>query len=114
MEYESKLTDIIASLPEVDGGFLYDPTRGIYSNQTAGTVDDLSLLQVSTKLSKIVSMLAVHFHDTGGIRVTFKDLIDLQPRPNHTRVYTYGYQRDNILCQQQWFHLPGENTRERE
>lgn len=75
MEYESKLTDIIASLPEVDGGFLYDTTRGIYSNQTAGTIDDPSLLQVSTKLSKIVSMLAVHFHDTGGIRVTFKDLI---------------------------------------
>ncbi len=75
MEHESKLTDIIASLPEVDGGFLYDTTRGIYSNQTAGTVDDSSLLQVSTKLSKIVSMLAVHFHDTGGIRVTFKDLI---------------------------------------
>lgn len=75
MEYESKLTDIIASLPEVDGGFLYDTTRGIYSNQTSGTIDDSSLLQVSTKLSKIVSMLAVHFHDTGGIRVTFKDLI---------------------------------------
>lgn len=75
MEYESKLTDIIASLPEVDGGFLYDTTRGIYSNQTSGTLDDSSLLQVSTKLSKIVSMLAVHFHDTGGIRVTFKDLI---------------------------------------
>ena len=75
MEYESKLTDIIASLPEVDGGFLYDPTRGIYSNQTAGTIDDSSLLQVSAKLSKIVSMLTVHFHDTGGIRVTFKDLI---------------------------------------
>lgn len=75
MEYESKLNDIIASLPEVDGGFLYDTTRGIYSNQTSGTLDDSSLLQVSTKLSKIVSMLAVHFHDTGGIRVTFKDLI---------------------------------------
>ena len=75
MEYESKLTDIIASLPEVDGGFLYNTTRGIYSNQTAGTFDDSSLLQASTKLSKIVSMLAVHFHDTGGIRVTFKDLI---------------------------------------
>ncbi len=75
MEYESKLTDIIASLPEVDGGFLYDTTRGIYSNQTSGTVDDSSLLQVSSKLSKIVSMVAVHFHDTGGIRVTFKDLI---------------------------------------
>ena len=75
MEYESKLTDIIASLPEVDGGFLYDPMRGIYSNQTAGTIDDSSLLQVSAKLSKIVSMLAVHFHDTGSIRVTFKDLI---------------------------------------
>ena len=75
MEYESKLTDIIASLPEVDGGFLYDPTRGIYSNQTAGAADDDSLLQVSNKLSKIVSMLTVHFHDTGGIRVTFKDLI---------------------------------------
>lgn len=75
MEYESKLTDIIASLPEVDGGFLYDPTRGIYSNQTAGLADDDSLLQVSAKLSKIVSMLTIHFHDTGGIRVTFKDLI---------------------------------------
>ncbi len=75
MEYESKLTDIIASLPEVDGGFLYEPTKGIYSNQTAGTVDDSSLLQVSTKLCKIVSMLAVHFHDTGAIRVSFRDLM---------------------------------------
>jgi len=75
MEYESKLTDIIASLPEVDGGFLYDPMRGVYSNQTAGTIDDTSLLQVSVKLSKIVSMLTVHFYDTGSIRVTFKDLI---------------------------------------
>ena len=75
MEYESKLTDIIASLPEIEGGFLYNPTRGIYSNQTADTIDDSSLLQVSTKLNQIVSMLTVHFHDVGSIRVTFKDLI---------------------------------------
>lgn len=87
MEYESKLTDIIASLPEVDGGFLYDPARGIYSNQTAGTVDDSSLLQVSSKLSKIVSMLTIHFHDTGGIRVTFKDLI----------LYGLRFKEDNWL-----------------
>lgn len=75
MEYEAKLSDIIASFPEISGGFLYSPEIGIYSNQTAGFADDDSLQQVSQKLTKIVSMLSVHFHDTGAIRVTFKDLI---------------------------------------
>lgn len=75
MEYESKLTDIIESLPEINGGFLYAPERGIYSNQTAGIADDISLQNVGVKLSKIMSMMAIHFHDTEGIRVTFKDLI---------------------------------------
>ncbi len=75
VEYPEKLSDIIASLPEVSGGFLYSPEQGIYSNQTDGVSDDASLQQVSVKLSKIVSMMSVHFHDTGGIRVCFKDLI---------------------------------------
>jgi len=75
MEYEAKLTDIIASLPEVAGGFLYAPDRGIYSNQTNGIAADESLQKVGQKLTKIVSMLAVHFHDTGAIRVNFRDLV---------------------------------------
>lgn len=75
MEYEAKLSDIIASLSEVAGGFLYSPDKGIYANQTAGIAEDAALLQVSMKLTKIVSMLSVHFQDTGGIRVCFKDLI---------------------------------------
>lgn len=75
MDYEAKLTDIIASLPEISGGFLYEQERGIYSNQTAGIAEDDSLQQVALKLTKIVSMLTVHFHDTNGIRVAYKDLI---------------------------------------
>lgn len=75
MEYEAKLSDIIASLPEITGGFLYAPDRGIYSNQTAGVAMDDSLQQVGQKLSKIVSMLSVHFHDTGAIRIHFKDMV---------------------------------------
>lgn len=75
VEYPEKLSDIIASLPEVSGGFLYSPELGVYSNQTAGLCNDPSLYNVSVKLSKIVSMMSVHFHDTGGIRVCFKDLI---------------------------------------
>ncbi len=75
MEYESKLSDIIASLPEVSGGFLYSPERGIYSNQAESIANDSTLQNVSLKLSKIVSMLAIHFNDTGGIRVTFKNFI---------------------------------------
>ncbi len=75
MEYESKLTDIIASLPEVSGGFLYSPEKGIYSNQAGPTLSDTALQQVSLKLTKIVSMLSIHFNDTGGIRITFKSLI---------------------------------------
>lgn len=75
MDYEAKLTDIIASLPEVSGGFLYERNRGIYSNQTAGMAGDDALQQVALKLTKIVSMLSVHFHDTDGIRVAYKDLI---------------------------------------
>jgi len=75
MEYETKLSDIIASLPEVAGGFLFAPDKGLYSNQTIGIADADSLQQVGVKLSKIVTMLAVHFHDTKSIRVSFKDLI---------------------------------------
>ncbi len=75
MDYDSKLSDIIASLPEVSGGFLYAPDRGIYSNQTSGVANNESLQQVSFKMTKIVSMISVHFHDTGGIRVCFRDLI---------------------------------------
>lgn len=75
MEYESKLSDIIASLPEVAGGFLFAPDKGLYSNQTIGITDADSLQQVGIKLSKIVTILTVHFHDTKSIRVNFKDLI---------------------------------------
>jgi len=75
MEYEAKLSDIIASLPEVAGGFLFAPDRGLYSNQAFDIADDDSLQQVSLKLTKMVSMLSVHFHDTKAIRVNFKDLI---------------------------------------
>ena len=75
MDYEAKLTDIIASLPEVSGGFLYERIRGIYSNQTAGMAVDDALQQVALKLTKIVSMLSVHFNDTDGIRVAYNDLI---------------------------------------
>ncbi len=75
MEYESKLSDIIASLPEVAGGFLYSPDTGIYSNQTIDIASDDSLQQVGMKLTKIISMLSVHFNDTNSIRVNFKDLV---------------------------------------
>jgi hypothetical protein len=75
MEYEAKLSDIIASLPEVSGGFLYSPDKGIYSNQAGTAASDAVLQRVSQKLIKIVSMLSIHFNDTGGIRVTFNNLI---------------------------------------
>lgn len=75
MDYESKLTDIIASLPEVSGGFFYSPEKGIYSNQAGAGISDATLQKVSRKLSKVVSMLSVHFDDTGGIRVTFNNLV---------------------------------------
>ena len=51
MEYESKLSDIIASLPEISGGFLYAQDKGIYSNQTAGISTDDSLQQIDMKHS---------------------------------------------------------------
>ncbi len=75
MEYEAKLSDIIASLPEVSGGFLYSSEHGVYANQTADLADTSSLLKVSRKLTAIVSMIKEHFQDTSGIRVSFKDLI---------------------------------------
>ncbi|MBU1137937.1 MAG: hypothetical protein KKA76_03060 [Proteobacteria bacterium] len=75
MDYEAKLSDIIASLPEIEGGFLYTPEKGVYGNQATGISDDENLLQVALKFSKMLSMLSVHFHDTGNFRVTFKDLV---------------------------------------
>ncbi len=75
MDYEAKLSDIIASLPEIEGGFLYSPDSGIYANQATGLASDDGLFQVALKFSKIFSLLSVHFHDTGNFRATFKDLV---------------------------------------
>ncbi len=75
MEYESKLSDIIASLPEVSGGFLYSSEHGLYANQTDDFADNAALLEVGRKLTAVVSMIKTHFQDTGGVRVSFKDLI---------------------------------------
>ncbi len=75
MDYEAKLSDIIASLPEIEGGFLFSPDNGIYANMASGIAGDEGLLQVALKFSKISSLLSVHFQDTGNFRATFKDLI---------------------------------------
>lgn len=75
MNYEEKLTDIIASLPEIEGGFLFAPERGVYGNQATEISSSDDLLQLALKFSKILSMLSVHFQDTGNFRVTFKDLV---------------------------------------
>ena len=75
MNYEEKLTDIIASLPEIEGGFLFAPERGVYGNQATEISSTDDLLQLALKFSKILSMLSVHFQDTGNFRVTFKDLV---------------------------------------
>ncbi|MBU0943000.1 MAG: hypothetical protein KJ804_13605 [Proteobacteria bacterium] len=75
MNYEAKLSDIIASLPEIQGGFLFAPERGVYGNQATGITNVDDLLQVALKFSKIFSQFSVHFHDTGNFRVTFKDLV---------------------------------------
>lgn len=85
MEYESKLSDIIASLPEVSGGFLYSMEKGVYANQTSGFAEDASLQEVGSKLTRIVSMITDHYQDTGGIRVSFKDFIlyGTQIAPDH-------------------------------
>ncbi len=75
MNYEAKLSDIIASLPEIEGGFLFAPEKGVYANQATEISSNDDLLQIALKFSKIFSMLTVHFNDTGNFRVTFKDLV---------------------------------------
>lgn len=75
MEYATKLSDIIASLPEIMGGFLYSAEQGVFSNQAESVADASALHRIGLKLTKASSMLSAHFHDTGAIRVTFKDLV---------------------------------------
>lgn len=85
MEYEAKLSDIIASLPEVSGGFLYSIEKGVYANQTSDFAGDASIEKICSKLINIVSMLTEHYQDTGGIRVSFKEYIlyGTQIAPDH-------------------------------
>lgn len=75
MDYEVKLSDIIASLPEIEGGFLYAPEKGIHGNNATAICRENDLLQIALKFSKIFSMISVHFRDTGNFRITFKDLV---------------------------------------
>lgn len=34
MNYEAKLSDIIASLADIEGGFLYSPEDGLYADMS--------------------------------------------------------------------------------
>ncbi len=75
MNYEAKLSDIIASLPEIEGGFLYSLENGLYGNNALTMADEIGLNSIAIKFHKINAMLTTHYNDTGNFRVTYKDLI---------------------------------------
>ncbi len=75
MNYEAKLSDIIASLADIEGGFLYSPEKKLYADMSNDITDPESLARIGEKFTRINNLLVPHYNDISRLRVTFKDLV---------------------------------------
>ncbi len=75
MNYEAKLSDIIASLADIEGGFVYSAEDGLYADISPDIATPESLSRIGEKFTRINSLLAPHYFDISRLRITFKDLV---------------------------------------
>ena len=75
MNYEFFLSDLITSLPEINGAFLFTPQDGILFTHRGDSISDFNPRAIGEKMTSIVATASVHLPDITQIQVSFDAMI---------------------------------------
>ncbi|MFH2122288.1 MAG: hypothetical protein ABIJ50_02210 [Pseudomonadota bacterium] len=75
MNHESFLLDLVSSLPEINGAFLFSPRTGILSQRIDASIQNFDPLAIGKKMTGIADKASAHFHDITHLQATFDNII---------------------------------------
>ncbi|MDD3813452.1 MAG: hypothetical protein PHZ02_02310 [Desulfocapsaceae bacterium] len=75
MNHESFLLDLVTSLPEINGAFLFTPQAGILSQHIDDSIGNFDSLAIGKKMTGIAGKASDHFNDITHLQATFDNII---------------------------------------
>lgn len=75
MNHESFLSDLVTSLPEINGAFLFTSQDGILATHIGDSISDFNPLAIGVKMTSIATAASGHLHDIIQIQVNFDNMI---------------------------------------
>ncbi|MBU0665309.1 MAG: hypothetical protein KJ990_12305 [Proteobacteria bacterium] len=75
MNHQSFLLDLVNSLPEINGAFLFTPQTGILSQLIDDSIGNFDSLAIGKKMTGIAGKASDHFNDITHLQATFDNII---------------------------------------
>ncbi len=75
MNHATFLSDLVTSLPEINGAFIFSPQADILASHIGDSIIDFNPLAIGKRLSAIAKKASAHLHDINHIQVTFDTMI---------------------------------------
>ena len=75
MNHATFLSDLVTSLPEINGAFIFSPQADILASHIGDSISDFNPLAIGKRLSAIAKKASAHLHDINHIQVTFDTMI---------------------------------------
>lgn len=75
MNHQSFLLDLVTSLPEINGAFIFTPQTGILSQHIDDSIHNFDSLAIGKKLTVIAGKASDHFNDITHLQVNFDNII---------------------------------------
>lgn len=75
MNHEIFLSDLVTSLPEIQGAFLFTPQDGILSTRIGDSISAFNPRAIGEKMTSIAAAASDHLHDISQIQVNFDNMI---------------------------------------
>ena len=74
MAYQDILENLVGSLPEIHGAFIYNNQQGVINSQEKITTNNLQKMNIGQVFSKAFFMMSVHYDDISSIRFNYKKM----------------------------------------
>jgi len=74
MAYQNILENLIESLPDIHGAFIYNNQQGVLDSQDRIATNTLQKQNIGKAFSKVFFMMAVHYNDISNIRFNYKKM----------------------------------------
>ncbi|MBW6520681.1 MAG: hypothetical protein K0A99_06665 [Desulfoarculaceae bacterium] len=75
MNHEAFLSDLVTSLPELNGAFLFSPQAEIIATHIGDSLSDFNPLAIGKRITDIATTASSHLHDINHLQVTFDNMI---------------------------------------